>query len=98
MIEKLIRDGCVHIDTRYYWSLTDHIFRYNHHFTGNASIARARGIHTVNECRNTLVVVIMVLAEADVFLSYRGGCVHRDNQVLYDAHTQRRRIDDIVVI
>ncbi|KAI0034441.1 hypothetical protein K488DRAFT_77198 [Vararia minispora EC-137] len=34
-------------DTRYYWGLTDHIFRYNHH---NAGSGRAlAGVHTVNE-------------------------------------------------
>ncbi|ETW78967.1 Metallo peptidase M20 [Heterobasidion irregulare TC 32-1] len=35
-------------DTRYYWKLTSHIFRYNHHNSGNGS-ALANGVHTVNE-------------------------------------------------
>ncbi|THH12982.1 hypothetical protein EW146_g7187 [Bondarzewia mesenterica] len=35
-------------DTRYYWNLTRHIFRYNHHNSGNGS-ALANGVHTVNE-------------------------------------------------
>ncbi|EMD39065.1 hypothetical protein CERSUDRAFT_112759 [Gelatoporia subvermispora B] len=35
-------------DTRYYWKLTEHIFRYNHHNSGNAS-SLAGGVHTVNE-------------------------------------------------
>lgn len=34
-------------DTRYYWKLTDHIFRYNHHYTGNNTIYGV--VHTVNE-------------------------------------------------
>ncbi|KAK7686392.1 hypothetical protein QCA50_010616 [Cerrena zonata] len=34
-------------DTRYYWDLTPHIFRYNHHYTGNDSLFK--DIHTVNE-------------------------------------------------
>ncbi|KAH8093807.1 carboxypeptidase S [Cristinia sonorae] len=34
-------------DTRYYWQLTPHIFRYNHHFTGKNSLFQ--DIHTVNE-------------------------------------------------
>ncbi|THH16988.1 hypothetical protein EUX98_g9209 [Antrodiella citrinella] len=34
-------------DTRYYWQLTPHIFRYNHHFTGKTSLFK--DIHTVNE-------------------------------------------------
>jgi Gly-Xaa carboxypeptidase len=34
-------------DTRYYWDLSDHIFRYNHHNAlGGAGLG---GIHTVNE-------------------------------------------------
>ncbi|CAL1714699.1 unnamed protein product [Somion occarium] len=34
-------------DTRYYWKLTPHIFRYNHHYTGNSTLFQ--DIHTVNE-------------------------------------------------
>ncbi|PFH51903.1 hypothetical protein AMATHDRAFT_74599 [Amanita thiersii Skay4041] len=36
-------------DTRYYWDLSKHIFRYNHHNAGNATSMLANGIHTVNE-------------------------------------------------
>ncbi|OCH93649.1 carboxypeptidase S [Obba rivulosa] len=35
-------------DTRYYWKLTEHIFRYNHHNSHNES-SLAGGVHTVNE-------------------------------------------------
>ncbi|TFK31147.1 hypothetical protein BDQ12DRAFT_694504 [Crucibulum laeve] len=35
-------------DTRYYWDLSSHIFRYNHHNSGKNSNALG-GIHTVNE-------------------------------------------------
>ncbi|KAF4569828.1 hypothetical protein EYR40_008808 [Pleurotus pulmonarius] len=35
-------------DTRYYWKLSDHIFRYNHHNQGNSSNVLG-GVHTVNE-------------------------------------------------
>ncbi|KAI0793902.1 carboxypeptidase S [Fomes fomentarius] len=35
-------------DTRYYWALTPHIYRYNHHNSGNGT-ALANGVHTVNE-------------------------------------------------
>uniref|UniRef100_A0A0W0EU16 Putative carboxypeptidase S n=1 Tax=Moniliophthora roreri TaxID=221103 RepID=A0A0W0EU16_MONRR len=35
-------------DTRYYWDLTDHVFRYNHHNSGNGTNPLA-GFHTVNE-------------------------------------------------
>ncbi|KAK7060895.1 hypothetical protein VNI00_000628 [Paramarasmius palmivorus] len=36
-------------DTRYYWHLTDHIFRYNHRNSGNEANRLANGVHTVNE-------------------------------------------------
>ncbi|KAI0352310.1 carboxypeptidase S [Trametes cingulata] len=35
-------------DTRYYWALTPHIYRYNHHNSGNGT-ALSNGVHTVNE-------------------------------------------------
>ncbi|KAI9064054.1 carboxypeptidase S [Trametes sanguinea] len=35
-------------DTRYYWALTPHIYRYNHANTGNRT-ALENGIHTINE-------------------------------------------------
>ena len=35
-------------DTRYYWNLTRHIVRYNHHDAGNGRLL-PNGIHTVNE-------------------------------------------------
>ncbi|KAI0820814.1 carboxypeptidase S [Trametes gibbosa] len=35
-------------DTRYYWALTPHIYRYNHHNSGNGT-ALANGVHTINE-------------------------------------------------
>ncbi|KAK7686368.1 hypothetical protein QCA50_010592 [Cerrena zonata] len=34
-------------DTSGYWNLTPHIFRYNHHYTGNRSLTD--DIHTINE-------------------------------------------------
>ncbi|KAL4268708.1 peptidase M20A family protein [Pleurotus pulmonarius] len=36
-------------DTRYYWSLTNHIFRYTHHNLGSSSNPLGGGVHTVNE-------------------------------------------------
>ena len=36
-------------DTRYYWDLTKHIFRYNPGYDPSESIDELRGIHTVNE-------------------------------------------------
>ncbi|RDX54257.1 carboxypeptidase S [Lentinus brumalis] len=35
-------------DTRYYWALTEHIYRYNHHNSGNGT-ALSNGVHTINE-------------------------------------------------
>ncbi|KAA1468874.1 carboxypeptidase S [Dentipellis sp. KUC8613] len=35
-------------DTRYYWDLTSHIFRYNHHNSGEGGDL-SNGVHTVNE-------------------------------------------------
>jgi Gly-Xaa carboxypeptidase len=40
-------------DTRFYWKLSPHIFRYNHR---NAVGSNSSGIHTVNECTLTLCV------------------------------------------
>ena len=34
-------------DTKYYWDLTPHIFRYNHKATPKKLV---NGVHTVNEC------------------------------------------------
>ncbi|KAG5724904.1 Carboxypeptidase S [Termitomyces sp. T112] len=36
-------------DTRYYWDLTKHIFRYNHHNSGKKTNILSGGVHTVNE-------------------------------------------------
>ncbi|KAF9557345.1 carboxypeptidase S [Agrocybe pediades] len=44
-------------DTRFYWKLSKHIFRYNHHSAGNDSKNPLSSVHTVNE-----------FAEVDSFL------------------------------
>ncbi|KAG5645625.1 hypothetical protein DXG03_005616 [Asterophora parasitica] len=36
-------------DTRYYWDLTKHIFRYNHKNSGTSTNRLSSGVHTVNE-------------------------------------------------
>ena len=38
------------VDTRYYWNLSKHIFRYNHQNAGNVT-GLVNNIHTVDECR-----------------------------------------------
>lgn len=42
-------------DTRHYWDLSKHIFRYNHHYTGNRSWL-AEGAHTINECEFFIIL------------------------------------------
>jgi Gly-Xaa carboxypeptidase len=41
-------------DTRFYWKLSPHIFRYNHHNAVGGNIVS--GLHTVNECTSMLCV------------------------------------------
>lgn len=38
-----------HVDTKYYWGLTEHILRYGHWNAGNTTLL-GHGVHTVNEC------------------------------------------------
>lgn len=46
--------GCsVLIDTRYYWNLTNHIFRYTHHDLGSSNNPLGGGVHTVNERKSS---------------------------------------------
>jgi len=54
-------------DTRYYWDLTRHIFRYNHYNTGNGSTLG--GIHTVNESIDVDAFVEMILFFATLILN-----------------------------
>ena len=49
-------DGFGVEDTAHYWDLTEHIFRYNHHYTGSVSWL-AEGAHTINECKAISLVV-----------------------------------------
>ena len=44
----LLTEHCC-TDTRFYWKLSQHIFRYNHHNGGDTN--SLGGIHTVNECQ-----------------------------------------------
>lgn len=41
-------------DTKYYWNLTQHIYRYSHLNGGKNDNPLSRGIHTVNECKHSL--------------------------------------------
>jgi Gly-Xaa carboxypeptidase len=42
------------LDTRYYWKLSSHIFRYGHGNSAGAPEGILSGIHTVNECAYTI--------------------------------------------
>ncbi|EFI27408.1 carboxypeptidase s [Coprinopsis cinerea okayama7 len=57
--EMVIAPGMMpgNTDTRYYWDLTDNIFRYNHYHN---LIPAARGVHTVNEHIEADVFVEMI--------------------------------------
>ncbi|KZP26579.1 carboxypeptidase S [Athelia psychrophila] len=57
-------------DTRHYWGLTEHIFRYNHRNQGNGS-ALAGGVHTTNE-------VIAVDTFLEMILFFTGLILNAD--------------------
>lgn len=46
---------CIIEDTRYYWRLSPHIFRYNHN---NALALSKNGVHTVNECKYYIATLV----------------------------------------
>ncbi|KIK51550.1 hypothetical protein GYMLUDRAFT_181309 [Collybiopsis luxurians FD-317 M1] len=46
-------------DTKYYWTLSDHIFRYNHH-NGESSNNPLSGAHTVNEALSADALLEMI--------------------------------------
>lgn len=46
-------------DTRFYWNLSEHIFRYNHGNGGDGSDG-LKGIHTVNENMDVDAFVEMI--------------------------------------
>ncbi|KAF9501781.1 carboxypeptidase S [Pleurotus eryngii] len=47
-------------DTRYYWGLTSHIFRYTHHDLGTSNNPLGGGVHTVNEHIETSAFLEMI--------------------------------------
>ncbi len=57
-------------DTRFYWTLTSHIFRYNHHGSGKGTNPLS-GAHTVNECE--FLSYTVRLAFSSLGLSNCGG-------------------------
>lgn len=58
------------LDTRYYWNLSQHIFRYNHQNAGNASDDVFNNIHTVDECKFSFLFLnlpILTLLDSDLY-------------------------------
>lgn len=72
-------------DTRYYWNMTKHIFRYNHQNGGNSGQLPS-GVHTVNECERFR---LMATFGADYRCSHLHRCIRRDDKVFYDPHSER---------
>lgn len=57
------------IDTRYYWALTPHIYRYNHYNAGNGTFLD-NGVHTINECRLSADTCPVLAPGAHCILSF----------------------------
>ncbi|KAK0205146.1 hypothetical protein DFS33DRAFT_1427674 [Desarmillaria ectypa] len=56
-------------DTKYYWNLTPHIFRYKHQNSGNGTNSLGGGAHTVNESISSDSFVEMILFYATLILN-----------------------------
>ena len=86
-------------DTRYYWKLTRHIFRYNHNhdlFAGTGGKVGG-GIHTVNEgkffvfCKyhsSRMAYIHQITLEH----SYLCRRLPRTDPILHDAYFERGRV------
>ncbi|KAG6374723.1 hypothetical protein JVT61DRAFT_4094 [Boletus reticuloceps] len=69
-------------DTRYYWNLTKHIFRYGHQGAADAY----NGIHTINEGQR---VPTCPGLDYSTTCSYSSRGVLGADSVLYEAYSQR---------
>lgn len=56
-------------DTKYYWNLTPHIFRYKHQNSGNGTNSLGKGAHTVNESISADSFVEMILFYTTLILN-----------------------------
>lgn len=56
---------CHIADTKYYWKLTKHIFRYAHWNAGEATNLKMPGVHTKNE-RTVFLLVLYLCGLADI--------------------------------
>ncbi|PBK76079.1 carboxypeptidase S [Armillaria solidipes] len=56
-------------DTKYYWNLTPHIFRYKHQNSGNGTNSLGGGAHTVNESISADSFVEMILFYTTLILN-----------------------------
>ena len=52
------------LDTRFYWKLSPHIFRYGHNEDTNSKDDPLGGIHTVNECKCVASYIWFLLTSA----------------------------------
>lgn len=83
--------GLMHLDTKYYWNLTPHIFRYGH--TGGAGGGKlTSGVHTVNEGSVDVSCVLSNTLLMFSLLSFAGYELRRDDQVLHHSDPQCGRI------
>lgn len=73
------------VDTRYYWQLSRHIFRYNHR--DSTSAGYMGGVHTVNECNGSRDRTCFL---TDLGSSHYSGFLLGNYPILYDTHPQRR--------
>ena len=70
-----------HVDTRFYWNLTEHIYRYNHANNGNSpGLTGPPGIHTVNERK---IMPSITPRYTDKSFRYCGGHVSRADPLLH---------------
>jgi len=76
-------------DTRFYWKLSQHIFRYNHHNAGDSTNSLG-GIHTVNECQFSCKKHLCYNSNTvNLFPSQGGRWVLGDDPFLYHTYPQR---------
>jgi hypothetical protein len=73
-------------DTRHYWNLTKHIFRYGHRGTTDAY----NGAHTINEGKQATALPTVLLNNLAVpILSHQSRGLLGTNSLLYEVDSER---------
>jgi hypothetical protein len=73
-------------DTRHYWSLTRHIFRYGHRGATDAY----NGAHTINEGKQAAALPAVLLNNMTVWISSRQSRgLLGTNSLLYEVDSER---------